>query len=342
MSSGTRDTVTLGEGEIQILASLARAESKGSGTDQASLEASLERFGPFRADPAGAVDLLRSKELVTGEDAALQLTESGRPLARAYHAERPDRYWYYFRKFYAAANASAAHSALCERAFGRDLCQEGMVDMEALDDLLDRLDLKPGDRLLDLGCGAGGIAEYTSGRTGAHVTGLDISPSAIEVAQARTAAKRDRLDFVIGDLNALDLKPNTFDAAISLDALYWVSDLDRTLDGILASLRPGGQLAVHTLQGRDAGEPPEAMEPQASPIAKALDRRGLSYEVSEHTANNAAFWQRNYKAAVDLRDAFMAEGNVWIADSLIREAEEEFLPAFDAGLMARYLFHVRL
>lgn len=84
------------------------------------------------------------------------------------------------------------------------------------------------------------------------------------------------------------------------------------------------------------------MEAQASPIAKALDRRGLSYEVSEHTANNAAFWQRNYKAAVDLRDAFMAEGNVWIADSLIREAEEEFLPAFDAGLMARYLFHVRL
>ena len=248
----------------------------------------------------------------------------------------------YFRMFYAAANASAAHSALCERVFGRDLCQEGMVDMEALDDLLDRLDLKPGDTLLDLGCGAGGIAEYISDRTGARVTGIDISPSAIEVAQARTVAKRDRLDFVIGDLNALDLQPNTFDAAISLDALYWVSDIDRTLDDILASLRPGGQLAVHTLHGRDADEPLAAMEAQASPIAKALDRKRLSYEVSEHTANNAAFWQRNYKAAVDLRDTFSAEGNVWIADSLIRDAEEEFLPAFDAGLMARYLFHVRL
>ena len=214
--------------------------------------------------------------------------------------------------------------------------------METLDDLLGRLDLKPGNTVLDLGCGAGGIAEYISDQTGARVTGIDISTSAIEVAQARTVAKRDRLSFVIGDLNGLDLQPSSFDAAISLDALYWVSDLDRTLDDILVSLRPGGQFAVHTLHGRDAGEPIEAMEAQASSIANALDRRGLSYEVSEHTANNAAFWQRNYQAAVDLRDAFWAEGNVWIADSLIREAEEEFLPAFDAGLMARYLFHLRL
>ena len=214
--------------------------------------------------------------------------------------------------------------------------------MEALDDLLDRLELKPGDTVMDLGCGAGGISEYISDRTGGRVTGIDISTSGIEVAQARTAAKRDRLNFLIGDLNALDLQPNSFDAAISLDALYWVADLDRTLDDILASLRPGGQLAVHTLHGREADEPLEAMEAQASPIARALDRRGLSYEVSEHTANNAAFWQRNYKAAVDLRETFMAEGNVWIADSLIREAEKEFLPAFDAGLMARYLFHVRI
>ena len=84
------------------------------------------------------------------------------------------------------------------------------------------------------------------------------------------------------------------------------------------------------------------MKPQNSSIAIALDTRKLSYEVSDHTANNAAFWKRTYAAAVDLRDAFAAEGNDWIADSLIREAEEEFIPAFDNGLMARYLYHVRI
>jgi ubiquinone/menaquinone biosynthesis C-methylase UbiE len=342
MSSNHSTADSLSEGEIQLLASLARAVADGLGTDRASLEDASDRFGPFRADQSDAVNKLRDKGLITGNDEMLSLTESGGPLARAYHAERPDRYWYYFRKFYTAANASAAHSLLCERAFGKDLCQEGMVDMEALDDLLKRLSFDSGDEVLDLGCGAGGIAEYISDRTGAKVTGLDISTSAIEVANSRTVTKRDRLNFVIGDLNALDLPSNGYDAAISLDALYWVSDLDTTLDAILAALRPGGQLAIHTLHGRDANEPPEAMKPQNSSIAIALDTRKLSYEVSDHTANNAAFWKRTYAAAVDLRDAFAAEGNDWIADSLIREAEEEFIPAFDNGLMARYLYHVRI
>ena len=338
MNSNRNITDALSEGEIQFLASLARAAADGLSTDRVSLENASERFGPFRANYKNTVIKLRDKGLVTGADDTLSLTEAGDPLARAYHAERPDLYWYYFRKFYAAANASKAHSRLCELAFGKDLCQEGMVDMEALDDLIDRLKLQRGAEVLDLGCGAGGIAEYISDRAGAKVTGLDISTSAIEVALARTESKRDRLNFVIGDLNALDLPPENYDAAISLDALYWVSDLDQSLDAILAAIRPGGQLAIHTLHGREADEPPEAMGPQTSSVAKALDSRKLSYEVSEHTANNAAFWKRNYAAAVDLRDAFAAEGNEWIADSLIRESEDEFLPAFDAGLMARYLY----
>ena len=213
-------TDTLSEGEIQILASLARAKADGLSTDRVSLETASDRFGPFRAEYDNAVDKLRDKELVTGADDALSLTEAGDPLARDYHAERPDLYWYYFRKFYAAANASEAHSALCERAFGKDLCQEGMVDMEALDDLIDRLQLHRGAAVLDLGCGAGGIAEYISDRTGVKVTGLDISPSAIEVALARTESKRDRLNFVIGDLNALDLPSENYDTAINLDPNY--------------------------------------------------------------------------------------------------------------------------
>jgi len=51
---------------------------------------------------------------------------------------------------------------------------------------------------------------------------------------------------------------------------------------------------------------------------------------------------RYWKAAIDLRDDFEAEGNGFIAASLIKEAEEEFLPAIEAGKMTRYLYHVRL
>jgi hypothetical protein len=43
-----------------------------------------------------------------------------------------------------------------------------------------------------------------------------------------------------------------------------------------------------------------------------------------------------------LRDDFEAEGNGLISAALIKEAEEELLPAIEAGKMTRYLYHVRL
>jgi cyclopropane fatty-acyl-phospholipid synthase-like methyltransferase len=63
------------------------------------------------------------------------------------------------------------------------------MDMDSLHDLLDRLNLKKGQRVLDLGCGAGGISEFISDQTGAAVTGLDYSSTAITVARARTEKK---------------------------------------------------------------------------------------------------------------------------------------------------------
>ena len=57
--------------------------------------------------------------------------------------------------------------------------------MDALQDLLERLDLDAGQQLLDLGCGAGGISEYIADHSGAVVTGVDYSSTAIETAGQR-------------------------------------------------------------------------------------------------------------------------------------------------------------
>ncbi len=112
--------------------------------------------------------------------------------------------------------------------------------MVVLEDLLARFELKPGDHLLDLGCGAGIIAKYISDQTGARVTGLDYAAPAIAVANERTANKRSQLTFVTGDMNALDLPEQFFDAAISLDTLYWVADITDTLSQVVRTIKPGG------------------------------------------------------------------------------------------------------
>ena len=217
-----------------------------------------------------------------------------------------------------------------------------MVDMAALEDMLSRLGLGPGDRVLDLGCGIGSIAEYISDVTEAEVLGLDYSAPAIAVANERSAEKRSRLTFVQGDMNALDLPERSFDAAVSLDTLYWVSDLPDTISQILRAIKPGGQLAIFMLQYRGDGDPPEILEAENSDLGRALKKLELPFEAIDYTAQNNAFWQRTWESARELQSAFEAEGNGFIADSLIKEAEEEFLPGAKDGTITRFLYHIRV
>ncbi len=334
--------MNLTEAECQVLATLQGAELEVQPTDRASLEKRGERYWIFLEDWSGAFSSLTSKGLIGGDEGGYRLTEAGRPLGEAYHRERPDMYWYYYQRFYPAAHASAAHSRLCERVFGEDLCQEGMTDMAALRDLLARLDLKPGDHLLDLGCGAGVIAEYISDQTGAKVTGLDYAASAIAEANERAADKRSRLTFLQADMNALDLPAQSFDAAISLDSLYWVADLADTLSRVVRAIKPGGQIGIFMLQGLEEGDPPEILEADKTALARALSKLNLDYQAYDYTTQNAEFWLRVKEAATELRDDFEAEGNGFIAASLLSEADDDFLPAIKAGTLTRYLYHVRV
>ncbi len=152
----------------------------------------------------------------------------------------------------------------------------------------------------------------------------------------------DRLTFLQGDMNALDLPAGSFDAAISLDTLYWVADLADTLARVARTIKPGGQIGIFMLQGRSEGDPPEILEADNTRLAQALSKSNLRYQAHDYTAQNAEFWKPNKDAAAELRDDFEAEGNGFIAASLIREADEEFLPAIEAGTLTRYLYHVRL
>ena len=334
--------MNLSEAEIQVLASLQEAESEGQPTDRATLEKRGGRYWIFKEDWSDAFSSLVHKQLLRGDDTNFILTESGRPLAKAYYAERPDLYWYYYQRFYSIADKSDAHSRFCEKVYGKDLSQEGQTDMECFNDILNRLDLKPGDRLLDLGCGAGGLSEYVADRTGAIVTGVDYSPSAIETANARTETKRDKLSFIEADLNSLSLPENSFDAAISIDSIYWVADTADVISSIVKTIKSGGQLCIlieHRTNGRDH---PELAESDNTEVALALSELNLNYETKDYTESFLKFWPLVKQTAEALREDFVRDGASLICDNWIREADEIYLPAVNGNRIKRYLYHVHI
>jgi len=334
--------MNVNEAEIQVLATLRKAELEGLAADRDSLEEHGDRYWVFLEDWSGAYGSLTEKGLIEGADEGYCLTETGRPGADAYHRERPDHYWYYYQRFYTAAHASEAHSRLCERVYGKNLCQEGQMDMAELGEMLDGLDLKTGDAVLDLGCGAGVISEYISDLTGAIVTGIDYAKSAIEAATARTEDKRSRLMFRQGDLSALDLPSSGFDAAIMIDSIYWVADTEESLSTIVESLKPGGQLAIVIVQELAEGDDRDSLEVGKTAVALALSKLGSEYESHDLTEGFKSFWPRVKESVVALRDEFEAEGNGFICDSLEREADEQYLPSLRADAVRRYLYHVRV
>lgn len=334
--------MTLSDAEIQLLATLQTAEFENNATDRGSLVKGGEKYGIYLEDWSSAFLDLSAKGLITGDEQAYRLGEAGRPLAYHYYQERPDMYWYYYQQFYQAAHASEAHSRFCERVFGEDLCQEDQTDMACLNDQIGYLNLKPGQQVIDLGCGAGGISEYVSHRTGAIVTGIDYSAPAIETANARTENKRSQLTFLQADLNDLDLPTQSFDAAISLDTLYWVADLDQSISSIVQAIKPGGHFGIFIEQTLREGEDPELLDGDKSDVALALSKLNFAYQVHDYTNEFRKFWSGVKKVALDLSEDFKKEGNSFICQNWIREADDQYLPSLESNKTRRYLYLVNL
>lgn len=326
------------EGEIQVLVSIHKIESEGRIADQAALDERGERYWIFKEDWTGVCESLAERGLLQGSSDAWQLTDAGRPVAATYRVERVDMYWYYYQRFYPAAFASAAHSELCRRVFGLDLTQEGQTDMASLNIALSGLPTGPGKHLMDAGCGAGSIAEYISDQTGTSVTGLDYALNAISEAKARTSEKRERLNFQVANFNTMKLEPGIYDAILSMDTLYWATDLKAVLGVLARSLKPDGRMAVFLNHRVGAGTPASQLGAEHSWLGKSVAALGLKAEVIDFSANVGAFWERNYAAARALKPRFEEEGNGFIADSLIRESEQDYLPDIHEGRIARHLF----
>jgi ubiquinone/menaquinone biosynthesis C-methylase UbiE len=330
----------LSAAEIQVLASIEEALTRGITATRKTLDERSDRYWIFKEDWTNAFTGLENKNLISGSGEGYVLTDIGRPLAVDYYAERPDLYWYYYQKFYDLAESSEAHSKFCEIVFGEDRSQEGQTDMECFNDLLSRLRLLPDQHLLDLGCGAGGLSEYVFDKFGSYVTGIDYSESAIRTACDRTPDKREKLKFIQADLNALDLPSQTFDAAISIDSVYWVSDMDKTISSILETIKPGGQLYI-LIEHRLKGESDKSyLSSENTPVAKSLNNLKLRYDIVDYSDLFLKFWPRVKQTAIKLRDEYVAEGTELICDNWIREADEGYLPSVEAGHIKRYLYQI--
>ena len=203
-------------------------------------------------------------------------------------------------------------SAIFERGDSLEAAQARKIHL-----LLDRLKLKPGMRLLEIGCGWGGLAEIAARDYGARVVGLTLSEEQKAYADKRMKKAKlgTQVEIRLADYRELDER---FDAVASVEMVeavgqeYW----DDYLGAISRSLSPGGRAALQLISMDPAifdgyaASPdfiqtyifPGGMlvhEPRFAAIAGGHD---LSWEdrqgYGQHYARTLKAWRERYDAAV--------------------------------------------
>ncbi|MEM9782411.1 MAG: class I SAM-dependent methyltransferase [Pseudomonadota bacterium] len=215
--------------------------------------------------------------------------------------------------FYAEwLDASMTYSSALFSAQGEELEQAQANKYAAI---CDRLELKPGQRVLEIGCGWGGFAEYAIRERGVHVTGLTLSREQLAYARERLerAGLAERAELVLRDYRD---ERGRYDAIASIEMFeavgerYWPVYFAAVRD----RLNPGGRAALQVItiadrlftsyrKGTDFIQKfvfPGGMLPSPSALQSEIDRAGLSLvgstEFGESYSRTLRAWRERFNA----------------------------------------------
>jgi SAM-dependent methyltransferase len=126
-----------------------------------------------------------------------------------------------------------------------------------LDEVAELMRVGPGDRVLDMACGPGGVALRAAGllnRTG-EVVGADVAELMLRLARGQAAAAGlDNVVFETADLNDLPYALGTFDAVSCCLGIFFATDVAATVGQLWNLLKPGGRLVL-AVMGRNMFAP---------------------------------------------------------------------------------------
>jgi ubiquinone/menaquinone biosynthesis C-methylase UbiE len=131
---------------------------------------------------------------------------------------------------------------------------------------LELIAVGPGERLLDVASGSGDSAVLAARERGCVVTGIEFGEAAVIDARraADAAGVRDRVEFRVGDAEALPFADESFDAVLCECSLCTFPDKRRALVEVHRVLRPGGRVAIADVLADHARLPASLRGPLAT------------------------------------------------------------------------------
>ncbi|MGC2289518.1 MAG: class I SAM-dependent methyltransferase [Thermoplasmata archaeon] len=132
--------------------------------------------------------------------------------------------------------------------------------------------VRPPGPILDIGCGAGSNALWLS-RHGFRVTGLDLAPGAIAVAQRRASRMKSSAVFAQGSILSVPYRDAAFGSALDSGCFHSLPIVDRTryANEVARLVRPTGSLLITWIAREETGEYGPPHRPSLEEVASVLE-----------------------------------------------------------------------
>jgi SAM-dependent methyltransferase len=264
----------------------------------------------------------------------------------------------------AVADLKRAHRATW--AAGDYAAVAEVIDDVPPRDLLARVEITPGQEVLDVAAGTGNIA-VRAAAAGAQVVGLDLTPELFDTARRRAADLGVVVDWVEGDAEDLRFEDERFDRVLSAFGVQFAPRHEIVARELARVCRPGGRIGLANwtptgqvgelfkLMGRYLPPPPDFASPpplwgDEQHVRGLFDGTGVALEFArghnpwrfESAEHYVAFMETNYGPTVKARERLTAEGNWQECRREILALAERRNEATDGSLLmyAEYLVAV--
>ncbi|MFJ5548589.1 class I SAM-dependent methyltransferase [Streptomyces sp. NPDC093225] len=224
---------------------------------------------------------------------------------------------------YDAFHAARARTDLVARLYAAAMGEDYPVEVAAssscdwplLGLMTTRLRMRPGQLLVDAGCGTGGIGLWLARALGLRLEGFDLSPVAVTQATGRRlpfGLSPERAAFRVAELENTGLPGASAHGIVCVDALGGVADRNAAVRELSRILAPGGRLVMTRASRRGA-------VPAWTEQARAV---GLTVEHVDERPAEPVLWERLYRLWIAHDGELRGKLGETQAQNMLREAHE--------------------